>query len=185
MHLLDSINSPRDLKKLSLAQLGKLCQEIRREIMQSVAQTGGHLASNLGAIELTVALHYVLDAPKDKIIWDVGHQAYTHKILTGRRKQLKTLRQWQGLSGFPNREESIYDVFTVGHGSTSISTALGLVCGYNRRQKEKKSTTRRSKVVAVIGDASLGGGMALEALNHAGQLQRDLVVILNDNKMGI
>lgn len=201
MSLLDHINSPADLKRLSLRELTRLAQEIRREIMQIVAQTGGHLASNLGAVELTVALHYVLDMPKDKIIWDVGHQTYTHKILTGRRAQLKTLRQWQGLSGFPNREESIYDVFTVGHGSTSISTALGLVCGY-AGQREKKNGKQRSlrraqgasksaeqsrntKIVAVIGDASLGGGMALEALNHAGQIKRDLVVILNDNKMGI
>lgn len=182
MSLLETINNPHDLKRLSLRELTELAQEIRREIIQIVTQTGGHLASNLGAVELTVALHYVLDMPKDKIIWDVGHQAYTHKILTGRREQLKTLRQWQGLSGFPNKEESLYDTFTVGHGSTSISTALGLVCGFNGR---RRSNSPRPKVVVVIGDASLGGGMALEALNHAGQIKRDLVVILNDNKMAI
>jgi len=185
MGLLASINNPHDLKKLSLPQLERLSQEIRHKIMQTVPRTGGHLASNLGAIELTVALHYCLDAPADKIIWDVGHQAYTHKILTGRQDRMNTLRQWQGLSGFPNREESIYDVFTVGHGSTSISTALGLVCGYAGRNKDKKTAAGKPKVVVVIGDASLGGGMALEALNHAGQVKRDLVVILNDNKMGI
>ncbi|MFC1699208.1 1-deoxy-D-xylulose-5-phosphate synthase [Candidatus Omnitrophota bacterium] len=179
MSLLENITSPQDLKKLEPAQLEKLSQEIRRMIIATVTSTGGHLASNLGAVELTVALHYVLNTPQDKIIWDVGHQAYTHKILTGRRPKFSTLRQWQGISGFPNKDESVYDVFTVGHGSTSISTALGLVCGYGCARPP------RPKAVVVIGDASLGGGMALEALNHAGQLKRDLVVILNDNKMGI
>ena len=183
MDLLPSIDSPKQLKELSLKQLPQLAQEIRREIIQTVTKTGGHLASNLGAVELTVALHYVLDMPKDKIIWDVGHQVYTHKILTGRKSRLKTLRQWQGLSGFPSREESVYDTFSVGHGSTSISTALGLACA--RPKQDKKHSPRRAKIVAVIGDASLGGGMALEALNHAGQLQRDLIVIVNDNKMAI
>ena len=178
MSLLENINNPAGLKKLSLKQLPRLAQEIRQEIIQTVTRTGGHLASSLGAVELTLALHYCLDTPKDKIVWDVGHQAYTHKILTGRRERLKTLRQWQGISGFPNRDESIYDTFTVGHGSTSISTALGLACAY-------AAQSRSTKVVAVIGDASLGGGMAFEALNHAGQLKKDLVVILNDNKMGI
>ncbi|MBN3037866.1 MAG: 1-deoxy-D-xylulose-5-phosphate synthase [Candidatus Omnitrophica bacterium] len=184
MKLLDKINNPGDLKKFSIEELETLAQEIRQEVMLTVAKTGGHLASNLGAIELTVALHYVLDAPRDKIIWDVGHQAYAHKILTGRRKRFATLRQWQGLSGFPNRDESIYDTFTVGHGSTSISTALGLACAY-AQHKEATDHKHRAKIVAVIGDASLGGGMALEALNHAGQLKKDLVVVLNDNKMAI
>ncbi|MBN2097670.1 MAG: 1-deoxy-D-xylulose-5-phosphate synthase [Candidatus Omnitrophica bacterium] len=179
MSLLEQINSPADLKKLQLRQLKGLAEEIRQEIIATVSKTGGHLASSLGAIELTVALHYVLNTPEDKIIWDVGHQAYAHKILTGRREQLKTLRQWQGLSGFPNRTESAYDTFTVGHGSTSISTALGLACAGHQEE------TVPAKIVAVIGDASLGGGMALEALNHAGQLKKNLVVILNDNKMGI
>lgn len=175
--LLDKINSPADVKKLSLEQLPQLAEELRREIMNTVAQTGGHLASNLGIIELTIALHYCLDTPKDKIIWDVGHQSYAHKILTGRRQKMRTLRQWQGLSGFPNKDESVYDTFTVGHGSTSISTALGLTCAYTGPEKPR--------VVVVIGDASLGGGMAFEALNHAGQLGKDMVVILNDNKMAI
>jgi 1-deoxy-D-xylulose-5-phosphate synthase len=184
MGLLETINNPNDLKKLSLKQLSVLAQEIRHKIMEIVVKTGGHLASNLGAVEISIALHYVLDTPKDKLIWDVGHQAYTHKILTGRCAALKTLRQWRGISGFPNRDESIYDTFTVGHGSTSISTALGLACAYSC-QKHDSTQGKPPKIVAVIGDASLGGGMALEALNHAGQLKKDLVVILNDNKMGI
>jgi 1-deoxy-D-xylulose-5-phosphate synthase len=184
MTLLEQINTPADLKKLTLQQLPHVAQELRQQIMEAVSRTGGHLASNLGVIELTIALHYVLDTPKDKIVWDVGHQSYAHKILTGRRKRLNTLRQWQGLSGFPSREESIYDTFTVGHGSTSISTALGLACAY-AGQKESADGVRPVKVVAVIGDASLGGGMALEALNHAGQLKKNVVVILNDNKMAI
>ncbi len=181
MSLLETINNPADLKKLPLEQLPRLAQEIRQKIVQTVAKTGGHLASSLGAVELIVALEYVLDLPKDKIVWDVGHQAYAHKILTGRCESLKTLRQWQGLSGFPNRDESIYDTFTVGHGSTSISTALGLACAYALENR----AAPRPKIVALIGDASLGGGMAFEALNHAGQLKKDIVVILNDNKMAI
>ncbi|UCB56684.1 MAG: 1-deoxy-D-xylulose-5-phosphate synthase [Candidatus Omnitrophota bacterium] len=176
MSLLEQISNPADLKKLALKELSLLAQEIRREIIATVSVTGGHLASSLGAVELAIALHYCLDTPKDKIVWDVGHQAYAHKILTGRRERLKTLRQWQGISGFPNKEESVYDTFTTGHGSTSISTALGLACA---------DTEKNSKVVAVIGDAALGGGMAFEALNHAGQLHKDLVVVLNDNKMAI
>lgn len=183
MNLLAQINNPGDLKKLSLEELTPLAEEIRKEIIQTVTKTGGHLASNLGAVELTVALHYCLNTPKDKIIWDVGHQAYAHKILTGRRARLKTLRQWQGLSGFPSREESIYDTFSVGHGSTSISTALGLACANGTKHEANKIS--RPRIVAVIGDASLGGGMAFEALNHAGQIKKDMVVILNDNKMGI
>jgi len=184
MNLLDHINTPNDLKRLPLRQLPRLAQEIRQQILQTVAMTGGHLASNLGAVELTIALHYILDTPRDKIIWDVGHQVYTHKILTGRRDRLATLRQWQGLSGFPNRDESIYDTFTTGHGSTSISTALGLACAYDA-QKQGSAPVPLPKIVVVIGDASLGGGMAFEALNHAGQLKKDIVVIVNDNKMAI
>jgi len=184
MGLLENIKNPADLKKLPLRKLPQLVQEIRREIIETVSRTGGHLASSLGAVELAVALHYCLDTPKDKLIWDVGHQAYAHKILTGRRKRLKTLRQWQGLSGFPNKNESIYDTFTVGHGSTSISTALGLACACAGENKDR-TQPRRLKIAVVIGDASLGGGMALEALNHAGQLKKDLVVIVNDNKMAI
>ncbi|MFH1046428.1 MAG: 1-deoxy-D-xylulose-5-phosphate synthase [Candidatus Omnitrophota bacterium] len=183
MSLLEKIKNPSDLKTLSLAELAELSREIRQEIMLTVTKTGGHLASNLGVVELTIALHYVLDTPKDKIIWDVGHQAYAHKILTGRRGRFATLRQWRGLSGFPNREESIYDTFTVGHGSTSISTALGLACAVS---EHKEATDKQpAKIAVLIGDASLGGGMAFEALNHAGQLKKNLVVVLNDNKMAI
>ncbi len=184
MGLLNQIKSPDELRKLPLKQLPRLAQEIRQEIVETVTRTGGHLASSLGAVELTIALHYCLNTPQDKIIWDVGHQTYAHKMLTGRRESLNTLRQWQGISGFPNRNESIYDVFTVGHGSTSISTALGLACGYCQ-QKPGTNGALRPKIIAVIGDASLGGGMALEALNHAGQLKKDIIVILNDNKMAI
>jgi len=184
MSLLKKINSPLQLKELSPKELPQLADEIRQEIINTVSETGGHLASSLGAVELAIALHYVLDTPRDKIVWDVGHQAYAHKILTGRKSRMKTLRQWQGLSGFPNKDESIYDTFTVGHGSTSISTALGLVCA-NNLHKDAKDKARKMKVVAVIGDASLGGGMALEALNHAGQLKKNLIVIVNDNKMAI
>lgn len=184
MSLLNQINSPLQLKELTLKQLPQLADEIRQEIIETVSETGGHLASSLGAVELVIALHYALDTPRDKIVWDVGHQAYAHKILTGRRTRMKTLRKWQGLSGFPNKDESIYDLFTVGHGSTSISTALGVSCGFDVEKTNQKKT-RHPKVVAVIGDASLGGGMAFEALNHAGQVKNDLVVLLNDNKMAI
>lgn len=184
MNLLKQINSPLQLKELSLKQLPQLADEIRHEIIETVSKTGGHLASSLGAVELTIALHYVLDTPRDKIVWDVGHQAYAHKILTGRRERMKTLRKWQGLSGFPNKNESIYDLFTVGHGSTSISMALGVSCAFDSEKTNQKKI-RRPKVVAVIGDASLGGGMAFEALNHAGQIKKGLVVLLNDNKMAI
>ncbi len=178
MRLLDNINSPSDLKKLSIEELPRLAQEIRDEIIETVSCVGGHLAPSLGVVELAIAIHYCLDAPKDKLIWDVGHQAYAHKLLTGRREKFKTLRQFGGISGFPNRNESPYDTFTTGHGSTSISTALGLACSRDLRNEY-------CKVVAVIGDASLGGGMAFEALNHAGHIKKSLIVILNDNEMSI
>lgn len=178
MRILDSINSPFDLKKLSIEDLPKVAQEIRDEIIETVSCVGGHLASSLGAVELAIAIHYCLDTPKDKLIWDVGHQAYAHKLLTGRRAHFKTLRQFGGLSGFPNKNESPYDTFTTGHGSTSISTALGLACSRDLKDEDYK-------VVAVIGDASLGGGMAFEALNHAGHIKKRIVVILNDNEMSI
>jgi len=155
-----------------------LAQEIREVIIKTVASSGGHLASSLGAVELIIGLHYCLNTPEDIIIWDVGHQAYAHKILTGRKDRFDTLRKQGGLSGFPNKYESEYDVFTTGHGSTSISTALGIA---SARDLENKNY----KVVAVIGDASLGGGMALEALNHAGHLHKNMLVILNDNEMSI
>ncbi|MBU1913534.1 MAG: 1-deoxy-D-xylulose-5-phosphate synthase, partial [Candidatus Omnitrophica bacterium] len=176
--LLDSINSPADLKKLSVDKLPVLAQEIRELIINTVAFSGGHLASSLGAVELITGLHYCLNAPEDIIIWDVGHQAYAHKILTGRKDRFITLRKAGGLSGFPNKYESEYDAFTTGHGSTSISTALGIA---SARDLENKNY----KVVSVIGDASFGGGMAFEALNHAGHLHKNMLVILNDNEMSI
>jgi 1-deoxy-D-xylulose-5-phosphate synthase len=176
--LLDNINSPADLKKLSVDELPALAQEIREIIINNVASSGGHLASSLGAVELIIGIHYCLNAPEDIIIWDVGHQAYAHKILTGRKDRFNTLRKAGGISGFPNKYESEYDVFTTGHGSTSISTALGIAAARDLEQKDYK-------VVAVIGDASLGGGMAFEALNHAGHLRKNMLVILNDNEMSI
>ena len=176
--LLSSINNPGDLKKLSLDKLPVLAHEIRDTIISTVSSSGGHLASSLGAVELIIGIHYCLNAPEDIIIWDVGHQAYAHKILTGRKDQFATLRKTGGLSGFPNKYESEYDVFTTGHGSTSISTALGIAAARDLEQKNYK-------IVAVIGDASFGGGMAFEALNHAGHLHKDMLVILNDNEMSI
>ncbi len=176
--LLDKIIRPSDLKKLSLDDLTLLAHEIRCAIIDTVSCSGGHLASSLGAVELITAIHYCLNAPEDKIIWDVGHQAYAHKLLTGRKDRFNTLRKLGGISGFPNKNESEYDVFTTGHGSTSISTALGMVAA---RDLEEKAY----RVVAVIGDASLGGGMAFEALNHTGHLRKKILVILNDNEMSI
>jgi len=176
--LLSGINSPADLKKLPTDKLPVLAEEIRREIVDTVSKQGGHLASSLGAVELTIALHYVFNTPDDIIVWDVGHQAYAHKILTGRREQFKTLRQLGGLSGFPSKNESAYDPFIVGHSSTSISTALGLSAARDIRKQN-------SKIVAMIGDAALAGGMAFEALNHAGHMNKDLIVILNDNEISI
>ena len=176
--LLDSINSPDDLKLLKLEQLPQLAQEIRGEIISTVSKTGGHLASSLGVVELTIALHYVFNAPQDKIIWDVGHQSYAHKLLTGRREQFHTLRQYGGISGFPRREESRYDSFNVGHSSTSISAALGMA-------EARCLKGEKHKVIAVIGDGSLMAGIALEGLNHAGHIKKDLIVILNDNEMSI
>jgi len=176
--LLDTINNPDDLKKLSLDELPSLAQEIRDTIVKIVADSGGHLASSLGAVELIIGIHYILNAPQDKIIWDVGHQAYAHKLLTGRRDRFHTLRKIDGLSGFPNKYESEFDVFTTGHGSTSISCALGMVAARDLEAEDYR-------VVAVIGDASLGGGMAFEALNHAGHIRKKILVILNDNEMSI
>ncbi len=178
MALLDKINSPKDLKELSLPELQALCAEIRQLIIQTVGSNGGHLASNLGVVELTVALHYVLDLPEDKIVWDVGHQSYTHKILTGRRAQIGTIRKKGGLAGYPRPQESEYDAFAVGHASTSISAALGLA-------KAAQLEGKDNRVVAVIGDGALTGGLAYEGLNNAGRLHRNLIVILNDNGMSI
>lgn len=178
MAILDSINSPADLKRLNLEDLKALSKEIRARIIAVVSRNGGHLASNLGVVELTLALHRVFDSPDDAIVWDVGHQCYTHKLITGRRDSFNTIRRKGGLSGFPKRSESPHDIFDTGHASTSISSALGLLAA--RRLKGEKG-----KVIAVIGDGALTGGMAYEALAHAGQLGLPLVVILNDNKMSI
>lgn len=178
MRLLENINNPSDLKLLKPDQLPQLAEEIREEMVNTVSKTGGHLASSLGVVELTIALHYIFDAPRDKIIWDVGHQSYAHKILTGRREQFHTLRQHGGISGFPRREESIYDVFNVGHSSTSISAALGIA-------EARCLKGEKHKVIAVIGDGSLMAGIALEGLNQAGHIKKDLIVILNDNEMSI
>ncbi len=178
MGLLEKINSPEEIKKLSLAQLNELAREVRQCIIETVAKTGGHLAPNLGTVELTIALHYVLNSPRDKIIWDVGHQCYTHKLLTGRRERFHTIRQAGGLSGFTSREESEHDPYGAGHGSTSIAAALGFA-------KARDMRGGRERVVAVIGDGALTGGMALAALNQAGAMQADLTVVLNDNEMSI
>ena len=177
-HILEKIENPQQLKNLSLQQLEKLALELRSFIIENVAQTGGHLAPSLGVVDLTVALHRVFDCPNDKIVWDVGHQAYAHKILTGRRDQFHTLRQKGGITGFPRLAESPYDSFGVGHSSTSISAALGMAIARDLN-KEKHH------VLAVIGDGALTGGEAFEALNHAGDLGKNLIVILNDNEMSI
>jgi 1-deoxy-D-xylulose-5-phosphate synthase len=176
--LLESISGPGDLKRLSNQQLAKLAEEIRQAIVQSVAKTGGHLASNLGIVEITLALHRVFDSPQDKLIWDVGHQAYVHKMLTGRRDNFSTLRQYKGLSGFINPFESEHDSFLAGHSSTSISLAAGMAIARDHKGENHK-------VVAVIGDGGLTGGMALEAINHLGHIQKDVIIILNDNEMSI
>lgn len=176
--LLEKINSPDDLKKLDIDQLPRLAREMREFIINTVSKNGGHLASSLGVVELTIALHYVLNSPKDKIIWDVGHQSYPHKILTGRKDRFHTLRQYRGISGFPRREESIHDAFNTGHASTSISAALGLA-------KARDLNKENFNVVAVIGDGALTGGISLEAINQAGYLGTKLIIILNDNRMSI
>jgi len=176
--LLEKIKGPQDLKSLTEPELEALAKEIRELLLQTVSQTGGHLAPNLGVVELTLALHAVFDSPRDQIVWDVGHQAYVHKMVTGRWNRFETLRQYNGLSGFPKPEESIHDVFGTGHSSTSISAAVGLA-------KARDLKGEKHKVIAVIGDGSMTGGMAFEALNHLGQLQTDLIVVLNDNEMSI
>lgn len=177
-NLLDGINSPEDVKNLKEKELKQLAGEIRKYIINTVSETGGHLASNLGVVELSLALHKVFDSPTDKIIWDVGHQAYIHKLLTGRKENLKTVRTLGGLSGFPKRSESEHDIFETGHSSTSISAALGLA-------KARDLSGEDYNVIAVIGDGALTGGMAFEALNHAGDFPTKLIVILNDNNMSI
>ncbi len=176
--LLDNINSPADLKGLTLRELEALAGEIRKEIIECVSKKGGHLAPSLGVVELTIALHYVFNAPKDKIIWDVGHQSYAHKLITGRREQFHTLRTYGGISGFPKRAESVYDTFDTGHSSTSISAGLGI-------STAKTLKGEKNKVISVIGDGSMTAGMAFEGLNQAGHTEKDLIVVLNDNAMSI
>ncbi len=178
--LLENINFPEDLKKLSLEQLPQLAAEVRSRILEVVSRTGGHLASSLGAVELTIALHYCLDTPRDKLIFDVGHQTYAHKILTGRNKDFSSLRQYRGISGFPAKDESSYDQFTTGHSSTAVSLALGLACA-----RDYLAPKEYFKVVAVIGDGSLSGGLCFEGLNNAGHLKKDILVVLNTNELSI
>ena len=176
--LLDKVNNPTELKLLEIGQLSQLAEELRAFLLYSVGKTGGHFGAGLGVVELTIALHYIFDTPNDKLVWDVGHQAYPHKILTGRRDQMLTMRQAGGLAAFPNRGESEYDTFGVGHSSTSISAALGMMVAAKVQGKEQHS-------IAVIGDGAMTAGMAFEALNHAGHLDDNILVILNDNNMSI
>ena len=176
--LLKTINDPADLRKLDRKALGQLADELRAYVLDSVSQTGGHLSSNLGTVELSVALHYVFNTPEDRIVWDVGHQTYPHKILTGRRERMPTLRQADGLSGFPKRDESVYDAFGTAHSSTSISAALGMAAAAKLKGEKRHA-------IAVIGDGAMSAGMAFEAMNNAGTMDVDLLVVLNDNEMSI
>jgi len=172
------VHSPADLKELSRADLTRLAAEIRHEIIQTVARNAGHLAPNLGVVELTLALHRVFDSPRDKIVWDVGHQSYPHKLVTGRFDTFHTLRQYDGIAGYPRRVESPHDHFGTSHGSTSISAALGFAAARDLKGEDHH-------VIAVIGDGALTGGLAFEGLNNAGELNKRLIVILNDNEMSI
>ena len=176
--LLRSIDGPSDLRRLSRAQLPALASELRQYVLDSVSKTGGHLGSNLGTVELTVALHYVFNTPDDRVVWDVGHQTYPHKILTGRRDRMATLRQLGGISGFPVRSESEFDAFGTAHSSTSISAALGMAVAAKLQGSERHS-------IAVIGDGALTAGMAFEAMNHAGDAAANMIIVLNDNCMSI
>ena len=177
-NLLCSINSPEDLRKLPIEKLPMLAQQVRKVLINTVSKTGGHLASSLGAVELTIALHYAFKTPEDKICWDVGHQSYTHKLLTGRQEKFQTLRCYKGVSGFPKKEESEYDPFSVGHAGTSISSALGIV-------EANRLSGSNAKTIAVIGDGSLTSGLALEGLNQAGTLDKNMIIVLNDNEYSI
>ena len=177
-NLLDTINNPDDLKKLAIEELPELAEEVRERIVSTISKTGGHLASSLGAVDIAIAVHYVFNAPADKVIWDVGHQAYAHKLLTGRREAFATIRQLGGISGFPKISESIYDAFGTGHSSTSISAAAGTAVARDLKGDDYK-------VIAIIGDGSLTAGLAFEGLNQAGHLKKDIIVILNDNEMSI
>src|SRR3979490_537407 len=171
--LLETIASPADLRKLPAAKLTDLAQELRQFLIRSVATRGGHFAAGLGTVELTIALHYVFNTPEDRLVWDVGHQAYPHKILTGRRDRMLTLRQKDGIAAFPRRCESVYDTFGVGHSSTSISAALGMAIAARIKGEKRKA-------IAVIGDGALTAGMAFEALNHAPEVDANMLVVLND-----
>ena len=176
--LLDTLDTPAQLRRLERQQLPQLAAELRAFLVESVSRTGGHLSSNLGTVELTLALHYVFDTPSDPLVWDVGHQTYAHKILTGRRAAMATLRMHGGLSGFPKRSESAYDTFGVGHSSTSISAALGMALAAKLKGEAKRT-------VAIIGDGAMSAGQSFEALNNAGVTDADVLVILNDNDMSI
>ena len=176
--LLDKINYPSDLRKLKKSQLEQVSNELRNELIDVVSETGGHLGAGLGVVELTVALHYVFNTPNDKLVWDVGHQCYPHKIITGRKERIKTLRKGGGLSGFTKRSESEYDPFGAAHSSTSISSTLGMATA-------KKLSNDKNNVVAVIGDGAMSAGMAYESMNNAGAMKSKLIVILNDNDMSI
>ena len=178
MRFLSEINSPADLRQLKVGDLQELADEVRQFIIDTCSRVGGHTGASLGAVELAVAMHYVFDTPRDRLVWDVGHQAYAHKILTGRRDELHTIKQYGGLSGFLRREESQYDTFGAGHASTSLSAALGMAVGRDIQKED-------FHVCALIGDSSLAGGMAMEAINQAGHLKSRLIVILNDNEMSI
>src|ERR1700691_1389366 len=176
--LLESIHVPADLRQLPQSKLGALADELRQFLIQSVSTRGGHFAAGLGTVELTIALHYIFNTPDDRLVWDVGHQAYPHKVLTGRRELLHTIKQDKGLAPFPTRSESEYDTFGVGHSSTSISAALGMAIAAAKRGEDRRA-------VAIIGDGALTAGMPFEALNHAGSAPADLLIILNDNDMSI
>ncbi|WP_300279879.1 1-deoxy-D-xylulose-5-phosphate synthase [Peptacetobacter sp.] len=175
---LDQVNSPQDIKKMNIEELDELAKDIRKFLVRNISKTGGHLASNLGIVELTLALHKVFDSPKDKIVWDVGHQSYVHKIITGRKDKFENLRQLNGMSGFPKEKESCHDIIDTGHSSTSISTAMGLACSRDIKGED-------GSVIAVIGDGSITGGMAMEAINQLGYIKNDMIIILNDNEMSI
>ena len=175
---LDKVNCPNDIKNMTDEELDILCKDIRKFLVRSVSKTGGHLASNLGVVELTLAIHKVFESPKDKVIWDVGHQSYVHKIITGRKDEFNSLRQYNGLSGFPKEVESEHDIFDTGHSSTSISVGLGIACARDIKKEN-------FNVISVIGDGSITGGMALEALNNLGYSDTNMIVILNDNEMSI
>ena len=175
---LTQINSPQDLRKLKTEELPEVCQELRKDIINELSHNPGHFASSLGVVELTVALHYVFNTPYDRIVWDVGHQAYGHKILTGRREQFCTNRKFKGIRPFPSPFESEYDTFTSGHASNSISAALGMAVAANMRKENRK-------IIAVIGDGAMSGGLAFEGLNNASSTPNDLLIILNDNNMSI